>query len=448
MVDGPAKFDVGIIGLGYVGLTLATVLAEAGVSVVGVERRPEIVDLTNQGTPHFTETGLPDALEGVTRSGKLVAVEALDDSFTCDAYIITVGTPLSPEGVARIDMIESAARDIAANMQDGALVILRSTVKVGTTRDVVAPVLAESGKSFDIAMCPERTLEGKALQELRELPQIIGADDQQVSDRAAALFRKLTSSIVSVADIETAEIIKLVSNTYRDVQFAFANEVARICDAFGASAYEVISAGKLGYGRTNIPLPGLVGGPCLEKDPHILLESARSRGIDLEITRAGRMVNERQPAETVRFIRREVDRRALPSPLRISLVGVAFKGQPETSDLRGSMAIRVLDQLKKAFPDAQFGIYDPVTPGDLLSNEFPDAQVFSRFGDAVSGASVVVVGNNHPSLGRLSPRTLTEFMLPHGFVFDYWNHFSHLPASELGDSYFAVGRSGLVLTDG
>ena len=164
MVDGPAKFDVGIIGLGYVGLTLATVLAEAGVSVVGVERRPEIVDLTNQGTPHFTETGLPDALEGVTRSGKLVAVEALDDSFTCDAYIITVGTPLSPEGVARIDMIESAARDIAANMQDGALVILRSTVKVGTTRDVVTVRVAFDGWPVELSDTAGLRDSGEALE--------------------------------------------------------------------------------------------------------------------------------------------------------------------------------------------------------------------------------------------------------------------------------------------
>jgi len=448
MTEDPAKFDVGIVGLGYVGLTLATVLAEAGVSVIGIERRPEIVEMTNQGIPHFTETGLPDALEGVTRSGKLRAVEKFDDSFTCDAYIITVGTPLAADGVARIDMIDSAAREIAKNMADGALVILRSTVKVGTTRDVVSPALADSGKSFDIAMCPERTLEGKALQELRELPQIVGADTPQVADRAAAIFRKLTQSIVLVSDIETAEIIKLVSNTFRDVQFAFANEVARICDAFGASAYEVISAGKLGYNRTNIPLPGLVGGPCLEKDPHILMESARTKGIDLEITRAGRMVNERQPVETVRFISREVARRELPTPLRISLAGVAFKGQPETSDLRGSMAIKVLDELRKALPEAEIGVYDPVTPIETLTEEFPDAEIYTRFGDAVSAASVLVIGNNHPALGRLSPRTLTEFMLPNGFIFDYWNHFSHLPASELGDSYFAVGKSGLALIDG
>jgi len=448
MMSLPANFDVGIVGLGYVGLTLATVLAEAGNSVIGIEKRKDLVDLTNEGIPHFTETGLPDALAGVTKSGKLVAAEKFDESFSCSTYIITVGTPLAPDGVARVDMIEAAARDIAANMRDGALVILRSTVKIGTTRDVVAPILAASGKKFDIAMCPERTLEGKALQELRELPQIVGADDQAVADRAAAVFRRLTSSIVLVSGIETAEIIKLISNTFRDVQFAFANEVARVCDAFGVSAHEVISAGKLGYNRTNIPLPGLVGGPCLEKDPHILMESARTRGISLEITGAGRLVNERQPQETVDFISSEIERRELTGPLKINILGMAFKGQPETSDLRGSMSIKVLDALKKAHPDAQIGVYDPITPQEVLAAEFPDETVFSRFGDAVSGASVVVIANNHPSLGTISPRTINEFMSPDGFVYDYWNHFSHLPTSELGDSYFAVGRRGAVPSNG
>jgi UDP-N-acetyl-D-mannosaminuronic acid dehydrogenase len=450
MMTGPANYDVGIVGLGYVGLTLATVLAEAGNTVIGVERRSDLVDLTNQGTPHFTEPGLPDALAGVTKSKKLVATERFDNSFSCDTYIITVGTPLSSDGVARLDMIEQAACDIAENMRDGALVILRSTVKVGTTRDVVSPILAASGKKFGIAMCPERTLEGKALQELRELPQIVGADEPAVADRAAAVFRRLTNSIVLVSDIETAEIIKLISNTFRDVQFAFANEVARVCDAFGVSAHEVISAGKLGYNRTNIPLPGLVGGPCLEKDPHILMESARTRGIDLEITTAGRLVNERQPEETVRFITREIDRRDLAGagPLKINILGMAFKGTPETSDLRGSMSIKVLDALKKVHPNAEIGLYDPVTPPEVLAAEFPDEKVFNRFGDAVSGASVVVIANNHPSLGTISPRTIGEFISPNGFVFDYWNHFSHLPASELGNAYFAVGKSGWVPANG
>jgi UDP-N-acetyl-D-mannosaminuronic acid dehydrogenase len=112
------------------------------------------------------------------------------------------------------------------------------------------------------------------------------------------------------------------------------------------------------------------------------------------------------------------------------------------------MSIKVLDALKKAHPNAEIGIFDPVTPQDLLAREFPDEHVYARFGDAVSGASVVVIANNHPSLGTISPRTFNEFMCPDGFVYDYWNHFSHLPASELGDSYFAVGRSGKVPANG
>jgi UDP-N-acetyl-D-mannosaminuronic acid dehydrogenase len=437
-------YDIGVIGLGYVGLTLAAVLAEAGNKVIGVEKRSEVVDQTNAGIPHFSEPGLEDALSRVVKSGSLVATERLAREAVCDTYIITVGTPLSSEGIVRTDMIEAASREVTANMRDGALVILRSTVKVGTTRDVVSPILAASGKRFDIAMCPERTLEGEALQELRELPQIVGADDPAVSDRAAAVFRRLTNSIVQVSSPEAAEIIKLVDNTYRDVHFAFANEVARLCDAFEVNAHEVISAGKLGYKRTNVPLPGLVGGPCLGKDPHILLQSARSHGIDLELTFAGRLVNERQPAETVKFISNEIARRNLPSPLCICILGMAFKGIPATDDLRGSMSIKVLDELKKAHPDAEIRLFDPVIAPEHLVATFPDERTFARLGDAVSGASIVVIANNHPALGRISPQAISEFIVPDGFLFDYWNHFSHLPTSELGNSYFAVGNSRLV----
>lgn len=444
-MDRPmSHYDVGVIGLGYVGLTLATVLAEAGYKVIGVEKRSEVVDRTNSGQPHFSEIGLPEALSRVVESGSLVSVEKLSPDVVCDTYIITVGTPLSSEGLVRTDMIEAASREVAANMPDDALVILRSTVKVGTTRNVVSPILAASGKRYDVAMCPERTLEGRALQELRELPQIVGADDAAVRDRAAAVFRRLTKSIVQVSSPEAAEIIKLVDNTYRDVHFAFANEVARLCDGFEVNAYEVISSGKLGYERTNVPLPGLVGGPCLEKDPHILLQSAQSRGIDLEVTRAGRLVNERQPGETVRFISDEAARRKLLSPLVIAVLGLAFKGIPPTDDLRGSMSVRVLDELKKAHPDAEIRIFDPVIPPERLAVAFPDEKVTSRLRDAVSGASVVVIANNHPDLGRIGPRTIIDLTRPDAFVFDYWNHFSHLPTFELGNSYFAVGNSRLI----
>jgi len=433
---------IAVIGLGYVGLTLATVMGEVGFSVVGVEKRKDVVDKTNSGVPHFSETGLGGALRRVTSSGNLKAVTEINEEKPCDVYVITVGTPLNAEGLARLDMIESAVNQVVDHMPDGALIILRSTVKIGTTRNIVSPILEKSGKRFEIAMCPERTLEGKALQELRQLPQIVGADDPAVRDRAAAIFRTLTNSIVQVSSLEAAEIVKLVDNTYRDVQFAFANEVARLCEAFDVNAHEVIVSGKLGYLRTNVQLPGLVGGPCLEKDPHILAQSAQSRGLNMEITRAGRMVNERQPGETMRLIVAQMARREMGAGVKVALLGMAFKGVPATDDLRGSMSLRVLDALKLSRPDVKVHTYDPVISPTELARNVPGVKPCASLEAAVRDAAVVIIANNHPSLGELPPVALLELMQSGGFIYDYWNHFSNLSDEELGNNaYFAVGNT-------
>jgi UDP-N-acetyl-D-mannosaminuronic acid dehydrogenase len=435
-----ANERIAVIGLGYVGLTLATVMGEVGFRVVGVEKRKDVVDKTNSGAPHFSETGLEGALRRVISSGNLKAVTEINEEKPCDVYVITVGTPLNAEGLARLDMIESAVNQVVDHMPDGALIILRSTVKIGTTRNVIAPILEKSGKRFEIAMCPERTLEGRALQELRQLPQIVGADDSAVRDRAAAIFRTLTNSIVQVSSLEAAEIVKLVDNTYRDVQFAFANEVARLCEAFEVNAHEVIASGKLGYSRTNVPLPGLVGGPCLEKDPHILAQSAQSRGLNMEITRAGRMVNERQPAETMQLIVAQMARREMGEGVKVALLGMAFKGVPATDDLRGSMSLKVLEALHLLRPDVEVHAYDPVISPTELARDVPGVKPCVSLEAAVRDAAVVIIANNHPALGELPPVALVELMQPGGFVYDYWNHFSNLSDEELGNAYFAVGN--------
>ncbi|MEM9496071.1 MAG: nucleotide sugar dehydrogenase [Pseudomonadota bacterium] len=434
-------YDVGIVGLGYVGLTLATALADVGMRVIGVEKRADVVDLTNRGKPHFSENGLEELLSYVVEEGALTAAGAFAPDDHCDVYVITVGTPLDADGKARLDYIQAATREVAANMKDGALVILRSTVKIGAARNVVAPILAETGKQFQIAMCPERTLEGKALHELRNLPQIIGADDEATRERAAHFFYKLTHTAVQVSSLEAAEIVKLVDNTYRDVQFAFANEVARLCDGFGVNALEVINGGKLGYSRTNVALPGLVGGPCLEKDPHILWQSAKDRGIDLAITRAARGVNENQPAETVEFIAEEFERRKSGKAPAIAILGMAFKGVPATDDLRGAMSLHVLAALRAKFADAEIRIHDPVASKEDLESVAPDCTVADDVAGAIAGADIAIIANNHPALAQWRPLHMTREMSDGAFIYDYWNHFSDLRAHELGDSYFAVGNA-------
>lgn len=429
-----------VIGLGYVGLTLATVMAEAGFEVIGIEKRAHIVELTSQGKPHFTEPGLADAMTRAIASGSLKASTSVDGKQPCDTYIITVGTPLNDQGKARLDMVEAATHEVANAMPDNALVIVRSTVKIGTTRDVVMPILRASGKQFQIAMCPERTLEGKALLELRKLPQIIGADTQPVRDRASALFRRLTNSIVQVSSIEAAEILKLVDNTYRDVQFAFANEVARVCEAYDVNASEVIASGKLGYDRTNVPLPGLVGGPCLEKDPHIFAQSAQSKGITLEMTQASRIINERQPLETVAFISELMRQRSIEPGAKVALLGMAFKGVPATDDLRGSMSLKIIEALLQRHPSLEIHAFDPVIDANTLSTHVTKVRACATLEDAVDQASVVIIANNHPALGEHPPATLLAMMKLGGFIYDYWNHFSDLNTGTWIKHYYAVGN--------
>ena len=436
------KYDVCIVGLGYVGLTLATTMADVGITVLGLEKRDDVVALTNKGKPHFSEEGLGDVLADVTKNGALVATQFLESYAACDIYIITVGTPLDPSGKARLDFVEAATQQVAEHMEEGALVILRSTVKVGTARTVVLPLLAASGKPFDIALCPERTLEGQALHELRNIPQVVGADTVQARQRAAHLFSKLTPTVIELTSLEAGEILKLVDNTYRDVQFAFANEVARICDGFGVNAYEIIKGGKLGYSRTNVALPGLVGGPCLEKDPHILWQSAQEVGLDLLITKASRAVNENQPLETVAFIHKEYGARFGQKRPVIAMLGMAFKGIPATDDLRGAMSLKVLNALRQKFEQGDYRIYDSVVAESQLREVISDFNFCKTIQEAIQQTDVVIIANNHPEFRTYRPTTLFEWMNHNAFIYDYWNHFSSSYTEGGGDSYFSVGNAG------
>lgn len=441
------NFQVGVVGLGYVGLTLAVVLADAGIKVLGVEKRRDVVDGLNNFEPHFVENGLDVLLKKVVKSEMLCCVPEMNSMAQCNIYVITVGTPLDSEGQARLDMIRQATQEVAENMPDGALVIVRSTVKIGTTRNIVKPILDASGKSYSIAMCPERTLEGNALKELRTIPQILGADDDATLDRAEALFRTLTNTTVRVSSLEAAEIVKLTDNSFRDVQFAFANEIARACEAFGVNAFEVISSGKLGYPRTNVAMPGLVGGPCLEKDPHIFQQSVNGQsGITLELITSARMINERQPAETVEFIAAEMKRRNFKK-VKLAVLGMAFKGYPATDDLRGAMSIKVVASIKEIIcPDTEIDIhiYDPVASEAALSAQFSGVTIQTNLKDAVADASVVVITNNHSEFKETPFDSLVGTMGENSFVYDYWNNFSHLAPSKTADKYFAVGNTRLI----
>ncbi len=434
--------EVCIIGLGYVGLTLAVVMADVGFRVTGIEIRDDVVDRLRQGEPHFYEPGLKEKLQRVVTNRTFCFARKIPSDCRATVFVITVGTPLGPDGKPRFDMIEGVASEVSRNLKDGDIVILRSTVMLGITRKLVLPILKASGKKFELAFCPERTLEGKALQELRELPQIVGGLSFQTSVRASQIFQMLTTTVVRVKDLETAEMVKLVDNTHRDVAFAFSNEVARICDLHHMSAYEVIKAGKLGYPRTNLPLPGPVGGPCLSKDPYILAEAMKEFGEEPEITLTARRLNERLPDESIAKLKKVCGSIShFSAKPRIALLGLAFKGRPETDDLRGTMAKPIYEAIKKYYPESDIVAYDPLVSRPEIKNFGPEPT--ASLEEAFRRSHLILILNNHPTFATMPLETLVKLMAKPSLVYDYWNLFSaddlHFPESA---GYIALGSVG------
>lgn len=417
-----AEERVCVVGLGFVGLTLAVVLAESGFRVCGVEIRDDVLSQIAAGKAHFVEPGLDESLSRVVREGLLTVSSKIPTDFRADKYIITVGTPLDMAKSVRFDAISEVSRMIMPHLRDGDLVILRSTVGIGTTRRLVKPILEKSGAKFEIAFCPERTLEGKACEELRTLPQIISAETPEALERISRFFCRFSPEIVTCTSIEAAEMTKLLNNIERDLRFAFANEVAQLCDFAGLDAKEVIHAANHNYPRSSIATPGPVGGPCLEKDGHILVDSMRAHGHEALLTRSAREINEGLPLHVTGVVS-ETSRRlpGFPSKPIIAFLGVAFKGRPATDDTRGSMAQPIAAQVRIAFPNAVFLGYDPlVKPENMLNLGITPCATLQ---DAVRDAAIVFILTNHIEFAHMDLAAIAKSMHKPSLIYDLWSLF-------------------------
>lgn len=413
--------NVCILGMGYVGLTLAVVMAEKGFQVWGAEINPKILSTIREGIPHFYEQSLEVRLKRVLRNGTLKFVERVRNipgENLPSMYILTVGTPLDEHHKPRMDMVANVAREVAESAPDGSLVVLRSTVRMGTTRNVVIPALEASGKKFSVGYCPERTLEGKALEELSYLPQIVGGFTDADAWRAAQVFQRITPTIVRVSSLEAAEIIKLLDNSFRDLFFAFGNEVALMCDASGLDGIEVIRAANTGYERTNIALPGFVGGPCLHKDPHILQDALSQYNHVPAMIKTARKLNEDLSDNIIEMILREVPRDSMPANPVISICGVAFKGRPETDDTRATPAIELIDALKRYFPTAELRGQDFAVKHEGIEELGLKACTIE---EAFDGANIVIIANNNAKYQWVNLDQLALTAAKPGIVFDVWS---------------------------
>lgn len=338
-----------VVGLGYIGLPTAAVLAQAGYEVIGVDVNPEVVATINRGEIHIVEPHLEAAVRHAVRTDRLVAQ---GDVPPADIFLICVPTPFrnstSGTPIPDLDFVMAATLSVARVLRPGNLVILESTSPVGTT-ERLRDLLREEGapvEAISIAYCPERVLPGRILDELVSNDRVVGGLDQSAALRGVAFYRTFVQGAILTTDARTAEMTKLVENSYRDVNIAFANEVSMLCATLGIDPWELIRLANR-HPRVNIlqPSPG-VGGHCVAVDPWFIV-AADPDGAQL--IRAARGVNLAKTAWVTEQIVEEVEkfRRSKNREPLVVCMGLAFK--PNVDDLRGSPALSVtVDLLQRS----------------------------------------------------------------------------------------------------
>lgn len=410
---------VEVYGLGFVGLTLAVALAGRGHHVTGIDSNRSLVKQLQDGKPHVFEPRLSEMLRLALKEGMLEIRNTPSGKFNRVA-IIAVGTPVGSDGSVSLEALRLVCEVVSSRLKCGDLIMLRSTVPVGTTRKFVREILEigsglKAGKDFFLAFAPERTAEGQAMQELVSLPQIVGGLTPKCTEVAASFWQSLSTSIVRVESLEAAELVKLINNSFRDLSFAFSNGLALLADNYNLDASKIISSANEGYPRNPIPKPSPgVGGYCLTKDPFLYASSDQADSHRL-LSIHGREINSKASKYPVEVLSRFARRRSLSlSELTVLIVGVAFKGWPETNDLRGSISVDVgADLLKMGCKVLSF---------DAVVDKNEIEKLGFKPVDLIEGASVcdaVLILNNHPD--NIPDGILTALRDRNTLLFDGWS---------------------------
>ncbi|MDK1329049.1 UDP-N-acetyl-D-mannosamine dehydrogenase [Arthrobacter sp. zg-Y1143] len=350
--------NVAVIGLGYIGLPTAAVLAANGLNVIGVDVKQANVEAINRGEVPFVEPDLGVQVAGAVSQGALTATM---ETPSADAYIVAVPTPFNADRTADLSYIEAAARGIAPQLTGGELVILESTSPPGATRHLgdylvqLRPDLsldADSGLPvIHMAHCPERVLPGRVMIELVTNDRIVGGLTREAAERARDLYSVFCKGNIHITDAATAEMAKLVENAYRDVNIAFANELSVISDKLGIDVWELIELANH-HPRVNILQPGPgVGGHCIAVDPWFIVSSAPD---EAKLIRQARETNDAKPE----WVLDRVEQLAAGKPIpKIAALGLAFKANID--DLRESPAVTIVSDLSSRLPAAVIAVAEP-----------------------------------------------------------------------------------------
>ena len=362
-----------IIGLGYVGLPVAALFAEAGFDVYGIELRADRVDLINSGKNPIegNEPGLAELLLKVVRAGKLIATTDYSTLADRDVILIDVETPVDDNHVPHYDALRGALTSLAPVLKSGTLVIVESTIAPGTMNDMVLPMLEEKSKKktnqdFYLGNCPERVMPGKLLHNLKSVNRVVGGMTPETAQRMIELYQHIVKADLDPSDCITAELVKTTENAYRDVQIAFANEVALICEAVGGDVWKVRELVNKSPGR-QMHLPGAgVGGHCIPKDPWLLAYGVKDKGVPLRLIPAAREINDSMPEHMVDLLQKALAKAGRQlAGARIAVLGYSYL--EESDDTRNSPSEALVKRLREL--GATPVVHDPWVEeykGDLL----------------------------------------------------------------------------------
>lgn len=392
----PENPTVAVIGMGYVGSCIAAIMADRGVRVVGVDTDQILVDELSRGYCRFREGELAELVARTVAAGRLRATTDYAAVAEADVVVLTVGTPVREDGTMADEQLRGACQALSEHLRRGQLVVVKSTVAAGTTRELVRPLLERgglvAGVDFRLACTPERLAEGTAIAELRALPMVVGGLDAE-STRAAAEFwrRTLDIEVIEQDSLEAAELTKLASNWWIDLNIALANELAKVCALFDVDVLDVIRAANSlpkGSGNVNILLPSVgVGGSCLTKDPWMVWRTALDRGLEIHTPRVGREVNAGMPEYTAGLITGYLAGQGRePADSVVAVLGLAFKNN--TGDLRATPVRGVIEALTKA--GAEVRAYDPLVDPDL-AEKLLGLRPVADLEEAVQGADCLAV---------------------------------------------------------
>ena len=330
--------NVCVVGLGYIGLPTAMLIANSGFKVYGMDPVERVVETVNRGEIHIVEPGLAAYVKKAVSSGNLHADVKPHEA---DVFILAVPTPFKGDKEPDLSFVESATREIAPYVKEGNLIILESTSPVGTTEKVRDWLYDERmdliEKSVYFAHCPERVLPGKIVEELPHNDRIIGGIDEESTKKTIEFYSRFVTGALLPTDARTAEMAKLTENSFRDVNIAFANELSIICDKLGIDVWELIRLANR-HPRVNILQPGPgVGGHCIAVDPWFIVDSAPR---DARLIRVAREVNDSKPHVVMEKVYEAV--RATENP-KVACLGLAFK--PDIDDLRESPSLQIAEEL-------------------------------------------------------------------------------------------------------